>query len=134
MLFLDEPTSGLDPINARPIKELIRAQREAGKTVFLTTHNMAVADELCDRVAFIVDGAITLIDAPRELKLRYGEATVRVEYAENGRLASRDFPLPGLGDNAEFLALLRSGTVRTLHTQEATLEDIFIRVTWRSLE
>ncbi len=133
LLFLDEPTSGLDPINSRRIKELIRTQCEAGKTIFLTTHNMTVADELCDRVAFIVDGAIALIDAPRELRLRYGEPTVRVEYAQEGRLAQRDFPLQGLGDDAEFLALLRESTVHTIHTQEATLEEIFIRVTGRSL-
>lgn len=133
LLYLDEPTSGLDPINARRIKELIRTEREAGKTIFLTTHNMTVADELCDRVAFIVDGAIALIDVPRELKLRYGQPTVRVEYGEDGRLARRDFPLRGLGENAEFLGLLRGDAVRTIHTQEATLEDIFIQVTGRSL-
>ncbi len=63
LLFLDEPTTGLDPVNARLIKELIEEQRSAGKTVFLTTHNMTVADELCDRVGFIVDGEVRLIDA-----------------------------------------------------------------------
>lgn len=48
LLFLDEPTSGLDPVNARTIKELIRRMRDEGATVFLTTHNMSVAEELCD--------------------------------------------------------------------------------------
>jgi fluoroquinolone transport system ATP-binding protein len=67
LLFLDEPTSGLDPTNARRIKELIAAQKQAGKTIVLTTHNMAVAEELCDRVAFIVDGQIRLIDTPARL-------------------------------------------------------------------
>ena len=77
---MDEPTAGLDPVNARRIKELIKAQKNAGKTIFLTTHDMIVADELCDRVAFIVDGQIALIDAPRTLKLQYGVPNVRVEY------------------------------------------------------
>jgi fluoroquinolone transport system ATP-binding protein len=133
LLFMDEPTSGLDPVNARRIKDLIRAQREAGKTIFLTTHNMSVADELCDRVAFIVDGSIALIGAPRQLKLDHGEAVVRVETQVNGTLASHDFPLQGLGDNTAFLALLRRDGVQTIHTQEATLETVFIRVTGRSL-
>jgi fluoroquinolone transport system ATP-binding protein len=133
LLFLDEPTSGLDPLNARRIKELIRAQQQAGATVFLTTHNMAVAEELCDRVAFIVDGAIQLIGAPHELKLRNGAPTVQVEHTA-GNLATREtFPLHGLADNSAFLKLLRAGVVQTIHSQEASLEDIFVRVTGRNL-
>jgi fluoroquinolone transport system ATP-binding protein len=134
LLFMDEPTAGLDPLNARKIKDLIKAQKDAGKTVFLTTHDMHIADELCDRVAFIVDGQISLIDSPRELKLRYGKPEVRVEFGLNGRNEQRDFALAGLADNTEFLNLLRGGNVRTLHTQEATLENIFIQVTGRRLE
>ena len=57
LLFLDEPTSGLDPSNARVMKDMILAEKAAGQTVILTTHNMYDAAELCDRVSFIVDGA-----------------------------------------------------------------------------
>jgi fluoroquinolone transport system ATP-binding protein len=134
LLFLDEPTTGLDPVNARLIKELIEEQRSAGKTVFLTTHNMTVADELCDRVGFIIDGEAALIDAPRDLRLRYGRRVVRVEYQTAGRMVTSEFPLETLGDDAEFIALLRDGKVQTIHTLEATLEDIFIEVTGRRLE
>lgn len=133
LLFLDEPTAGLDPVNARKIKDLIKAQKDAGKTIFLTTHDMNIADELCDRVAFIVDGEISLIDSPRELKIRYGKRDVRVEFGSNGNNNQTDFALEGLADNAEFLKLLRDGNVRTLHTQEATLENIFIQETGRRL-
>jgi len=94
---------------------------------------MNVADELCDRVAFIVDGRILKIGAPRALKLEYGQPSVRVEFAANGRQEARDFPLQNLGDDAGFLALLRTGSVQTIHTQEATLEDVFIQVTGRRL-
>ncbi|MGQ9829238.1 MAG: ABC transporter ATP-binding protein, partial [Roseiflexus sp.] len=124
--------AGLDPVNARRIKDLIKAQQVAGRTIFLTTHDMAIADELCDRVAFIVDGHISLIDSPRALKLRYGRKEVRVEYLVNGCTATCDFSLDGLADNADFLAALRR-PVQTIHTQEATLEHIFIQVTGRSL-
>ena len=134
LLFLDEPTAGLDPLNARRIMDLIKAQQQAGKTIFLTTHNMTAAEELCDRVAFIAAGRIVLVDTPRELKLRYGQPTVRVEHLLNGTATHQDFALEGLGNNADFLSLLRSGAVQTIHTQEATLEAIFIQVTGQRLQ
>ena len=134
LLFMDEPTVGLDPGNARRIKNLIREQKRRERTVFLTTHDMTVADELCDRVAFIVNGQIGPIESPRALKLEHGTRTVLVEYGLDGHSERQEFQLDGLGDNADFLALLRGGTVHTLHTQEATLEDVFIRVTGYSLQ
>lgn len=133
LLFLDEPTAGLDPVNARRIKELIRVQKERGATVFLTTHDMFVAEDLCDRVAFIVDGEIRLVDSPRALKLQHGRAQVQVEFQQNGHLQRELFALSGLGQNGRFLELLNSTTIQTLHSQEATLDDIFIEVTGRSL-
>lgn len=69
LLFLDEPTSGLDPVNARKIKDIIVDLKARGRTIFLTTHDMATADELCDRVAFVVDGRIVALDSPTELKI-----------------------------------------------------------------
>lgn len=133
LIFMDEPTSGLDPVNARRIKQIIRAQQADGKTIFLTTHDMNVAAELCDRVAFIVDGVIKLIDSPRALRLQYGEPKVRVEYQLNGHLQQQEFGLAGLGENGRFLELLRDPGIQTIHSQEATLEDIFIQVTGRHL-
>jgi len=134
LLFLDEPTTGLDPLSARRIKDLILKHRDRGATVFLTTHDMATADEICDRVAFLLDGQIALIDAPRELKVRYGEKRVRVEYGVDGTLEVRDFPLAGLAENEEFQNVLRKPSLQTIHTQETSLENIFIRVTGRELE
>ncbi len=135
LLFLDEPTSGLDPVNARRIKTIIRELQQRGTTVFLTTHDMHVADELCDRVAFMVDGTLALIDTPRALKLHYGQATVQVEtrIGETNQRTQHNFPLDGLGEDADFLSILREQTVETIHTQEATLEEIFVQVTGRSL-
>ena len=133
IIFLDEPTSGLDPVNAKKIKEIIQEQKVEGKTIFLTTHNMNVAEEICDRVAFIVDGKISLIDAPRRLKIGYGKRMVHLEYREGDSTGSRDFELDGIGENAGFLKLLREKEIERMHTQEATLEDIFIKVTGRSL-
>ena len=133
LLFLDEPTTGLDPVNARRIKDLIRVQQAEGVTVFLTTHDMSVADELCDRVAFILDGEIDLIESPHDLKIKYGREFVRVEFQANGKLSDREFPLKGLGQNQDFLTLASQQKIQTIHSQEATLEDVFIQVTGRSL-
>ncbi|MCG8401294.1 MAG: ABC transporter ATP-binding protein, partial [Firmicutes bacterium] len=75
--FLDEPLSGLDPKSSMDMKELIRQRRSEGVTIFLTTHNMFVAEELCDRVGFINQGQIVALDTPRNLKLEYGQHLVR---------------------------------------------------------
>lgn len=133
LLFLDEPTAGLDPVNARRIKNIIRQQQAAGKTIFLTTHDMNVASDLCDRVAFIVDGEIKLIDTPDKLRLRYGRPQVQVTFQQNGQVEQALFDLAGLAENGRFQQLLRDELVQTMHTQEATLEDIFIEVTGRQL-
>ena len=133
LLFLDEPTAGLDPVNARVVRQVIRDVREAGATIFLTTHDMVTADELCDRVAFLVDGAIVALDSPRALRLAHGERRIRLEMHVPAPLRAREFSLDDLADNAEFLALLRSGTIETMHTLETTLEDVFVQVTGKAL-
>jgi fluoroquinolone transport system ATP-binding protein len=134
VLFLDEPTSGLDPVSARRVKDIILEQKARGKTIFLTTHVMSVADELCDRVAFLVDGRTALIDSPRELRISRGKRLVRVEYLEGERRRVREFELAGLGQDPGFIELLRTVPIETIHTQEATLEDIFIDVTGKALQ
>lgn len=133
LVFLDEPTAGIDPGNARSVKAVIEDLRQEGRTVFLTTHDMAVADHLCDRVGFIVNGQLAVVDAPRALKLKYGEPSVKVEYRSDGTLADQVFPLTNIGDNEAFQALLQSGQIETIHTAEATLEDVFIEVTGERL-
>lgn len=133
VLFLDEPTTGLDPVSSRLIKDIILEKKKEGKAIFLTTHNMNDADELCDRVGFIIDGKLSLIESPKELKIRHGRKIVKIEYLSNDILLSKEFNLKDLSENKEFLDLLRSGTVQTIHTAEATLDDIFIKATGRKL-
>lgn len=135
ILFLDEPTSGLDPLNAKKVKDKIISLKEEGKTILITTHNMSTADEICDRVAFIVDGKIELIDSPRNLRVLHNKRKVRLEYREKDhQLVTSEFDLQGIGTNHDFLGILQTHNVETIHTQEATLEDIFINVTGRGLK
>lgn len=131
MLFLDEPTSGLDPATAASVKELILQQKKRGATIFLTTHNMFLADSLCDRVAFLESGRIAAMDTPANLKLKYGKQAVTVEYVEGSKSSTRSFDMEtGRQELVDFLLRVRPITI---HSQEATLEDIFIRVTGKEL-
>lgn len=134
LIFLDEPTSGLDPVNANTVKDMVRDLKSRGRTVFLTTHDMATADELCDRVAFVVDGRIVALDTPAELKIARSQRVVRVTYrAEQGGLAEADFDMDTLADDPAFHALLRERQVETIHSREASLDDVFVEVTGRRL-
>ena len=129
MLFLDEPTNGLDPANAMILKEMIKEFKHAGGTVFITSHIMADIDQLCDRVAFIVDGQIKEMDSPRQLKLKYGKRVMNVEYKENGKTIKQEFSMENIGQNEAFLDILKTKDIETIHSGETTLEDIFIQVT-----
>lgn len=131
--FLDEPTTGLDPAIAAEIKDIIRRENDKGVTIFLTTHNMFIADELCDRVAFIVDGEIKLIDSPKNLKLQYGEQLVEVEYGSNGTMQREAFSTVQAEDKARLQAVIANNSIQSMHTKEATLEEIFIKVTGKGL-
>lgn len=133
ILFFDEPTSGLDPVNARIIKDIILELKNKGKTIFLTTHHMDVAEQLCDRVAFINEGAISAIDRPKNLMVQYGKPMVTVEYEKLGVIQSEKLPLNQLKDNPVFENILTNYQILTIHSQEATLEEVFILLNGRAL-
>lgn len=130
VLFLDEPTRGLDPSSARELHRIIRRMSQAGTTVFLTTHYMEEADELCHRVAFLSGGKVVALDTPRELKLKLGQRTAVVT------LDTREEQTVSLHDPADAARLerwMREGRVLTIHSQEGTLEDVFIALAGRPL-
>ena len=133
LLFLDEPTGGLDPVNARLVRDLIRSQQDRGCTVFLTTHDMHVADELCDRVGFLVGGRLARVGTPSALRLEHGDRSVRVKTEGDGESVDEIFPLDGLAENPRFQHLIATHKVESLHSQEPSLEDVFIRVTGERL-
>jgi fluoroquinolone transport system ATP-binding protein len=129
LLFFDEPTTGLDPARARLTRNLIRALKARGKTIFLTTHNMAEADEICDRVGFLARGHIPVEGTPEELKRAYGERLLEVKAGSGAESMRVVFPMEGIGTNVEFLELLTAGQVISMHTAEANLDDVFIKAT-----
>jgi fluoroquinolone transport system ATP-binding protein len=129
VLFLDEPTSGMDPVHVNLVRDLVRRQAGQGRTVFLTTHDMATAEQLCDRVAFMVDGRLVAVDSPRNFRLAHGTSRVVVEYRDENAVRHEEFPLTGIGEDPAFAALLRTYPVETIHTREASLDDVFVAVT-----
>ena len=134
ILFLDEPTEGLDPVSAESIRNLIIEERGKGVTVFMTTHDMLEADKLCDRVAFINQGQIAALDTPHNLKQKYGKRMVKAQVTGgDGRLETREITLD-TGETAGALQdLFSRERVVTIHSEEASMEDIFIQVTGRAL-
>ncbi|MGM0379559.1 MAG: ABC transporter ATP-binding protein [Bacillota bacterium] len=133
LIFLDEPTSGLDPANARVVKEMIKKLKNENKTIFLTTHDMTVASQLCDKIALIDNGEIQVIDTPKNLMIKHGKSSVNIEYYSNNNLVEKSFNLDNLKNNNEFLNIINNHSIKTMHSQEATLEDVFIKLTGRSL-
>ena len=133
VLFLDEPTDGLDPVSARSIRGIIREEAERGVAVLLTTHDMHEADELSDRVAFINEGQILALDTPERLKLLHGERAVRVRRLAGDEVEETVVSLDGdAGERLRELVGLEG--LLTIHTEEATLEDVFIDFAGRRLE
>jgi len=130
VLFMDEPTRGLDPTSARELRALVARLADEGATVFLTTHYMEEADELCDRVAFLSQGRIVALDTPRELKLKQGERRAVVLLKDRTEQSVR---LDDPADAARLDQWMRDGLVLTVHSQEGTLEDVFVALSGRAL-
>ncbi len=132
MLFLDEPSRGLDPLSAREIRQTIQELCQQGTTVLLTTHLMEEADQLCQHVAFLVGGHIVANDTPRALKLNHGQRVMSVTLENNtslnGTLKELTLNMDNPTDQAQLTHLMAQGKVRAVHSQEATLEEVFIEV------
>ena len=129
LLFLDEPTSGLDPTGAVLFRRIIENERRKGTTVFVTTHNMLDADLLCDRVAFISNGNIVALDTPKNLKEQNSNHRIVIDYLYQGRREEKTLEAPEIKSGIPFAY----DELISIHSQEPTLEDIFIRYAGRRL-
>lgn len=135
ILFLDEPTDGLDPVSSQTIHALIRNATAQGTTVFLTTHDMVEADKLSNRVAFINQGKIVALDKPSRLKQKYGQRALKVEVeTADGETEIREVTLDEGQTAQAVFDLFSSERIVTVHSEEATLEDIFVDITGRGLQ
>ena len=130
IIFLDEPTRGLDPVVGREIRRLILDLSKQGVTIFLTTHYMEEADQLCGRIAFLSEGKIVALDTPNNLKVAHGEKAVKVTLHDGEKLS---IALDDQDAGRQLEQLINNGQVRTMHSAEATLEQVFLRIAGREL-
>lgn len=133
VLFLDEPTDGLDPVSSQVIRRIICEEADRGAAVFLTTHDMHEADELSDRVGFINEGKMVALDTPEDLKLQYGSRTVKVRIRIDGGVREEVVALDSEAGE-KLKDLVADENLMTIHTEEASLETIFVQLTGRGLE
>lgn len=130
ILFLDEPTSGLDPATANDIHKIMLAEKEKGKTIFLTTHTMSEAEKLCDNIVMINEGKIAEQGCPQEICRRYDHQRMLMIHLSDGT----DIKLPHSESAAEQIAeLLKNGSAETIHTTEPNLETVFMELTGKEL-
>jgi len=124
LLFLDEPTSGLDPMTSKKIHRLLEELKAAGTTIFLTTHDMVEATELCDRISLLNQGDLVEIGTPRDIIQKYNkEKRVKVIFRDHSEqvMAFEDLKDQDMRQ------------VELIHSMEPTLEDIFIQLTGEKL-
>ena len=124
LLFLDEPTSGLDPMTSKKIHRLLEELKAAGTTIFLTTHDMVEATELCDRISLLNQGDLVEIGTPRDIIQKYNkEKRVKVTFIDHSEqvMAFEDLKDQDMRQ------------VELIHSMEPTLEDIFIQLTGEKL-
>jgi len=129
LLFLDEPTSSLDPTSTAHIHKGLRKLNEMGTTIFLTTHDMLEAENLCNRVAFLHEGEIKAIGSPKELKEQYSENTITIE-KQNGEVEV----IHNEPKQAQFVYdLMNTSQIKRIYTNEPNLGEIFMTITGRDL-
>jgi ABC-type multidrug transport system ATPase subunit len=133
LIFLDEPTDGLDPVSSRAIRSIVKEEAKRGAAVVLTTHDMFEADQLSDQVAFINEGKIVASDAPENLKIMHGIRAVRIRTRNGDGVKEQSFPLGSEEAGEALRRAVVDPKLMTIHTEEATLEDIFIKLTGRGL-
>lgn len=124
LLFLDEPTSGLDPMTSKKIHRLLEELKAAGTTIFLTTHDMVEATEMCDRISLLNQGDLVEIGTPRDIIQKYNkEKRVKVTFTDH---SVQVMAFEELKDQD-------MTKVELIHSMEPTLEDIFIQLTGEKL-
>ncbi|MFG6113699.1 ABC transporter ATP-binding protein [Halobacillus sp. MO56] len=129
LLFLDEPTSALDPVNRKRIHKIINQLNREGTTVFLTTHDMYEAEDICDRVAFLDHGEIKLLDTPQKIRTQFADPAITILFEDNSTVV-----VDKNEEGAEKIYnYMKKGEVVSIHSVEPNLGDVFVQLTGRDL-
>lgn len=133
VLILDEPTDGLDPVSAIKVRDLVREEARRGAAILLTTHDMHEADDLSDRVAFINAGQVLVEETPDVLKLQHGERLLTIRSSDGDSIKEEVVQLDDPTASQQVAAAMADPGFLTLHSAEATLEDVFVEYAGRGL-
>lgn len=130
LLILDEPTSGLDPATASAIHKLLMELRQKGMGILLTTHNMEEADKLCDHILLLNEGRIVESGTSQAIRLKYNQTKkFRVLLKDN-----RNYLLDNCKETAgKIKRWMDEEMIETIHSCEPSLEEVFLKITGRSL-
>jgi ABC-2 type transport system ATP-binding protein len=143
LIILDEPFTGLDPVNANLFRNMILDRRRTGATIILSTHDMSVAEKMCDRIFMIFKGRKVLDGSLEKVQQEYGDDTIRVRLESNGQSLDRvdgvsevndfgqyqELRLADGADSQEVLSrLMGMGRVRHFELARPSLHDIFVRI------
>jgi len=130
LLFLDEPTAGLDPVTTREIHRILAEQKEKGTTIFLTTHNMYEAENVCDHIALLHKGDIIEYGKPMDICKKYNRLNkLRVTLKEGGTVILEN----GSASALVMKEYLEKNMIEAIHSTEPTLETVFIELTGKGL-
>ena len=130
IVFLDEPTSGLDPATTLQIHSMMKMLKESGTTIFLTTHNMNEAQKMCDHLALLNEGNIVEEGTPEDICLHHRKkCEVNIEMTNGEKY---------MVDSHDLLTVLQTvldtnNKIRSIHSNEPNLEEVFIELTGRDL-
>lgn len=131
LLYLDEPTANLDLHSVANIRTRLRDLKSQGTTIFLTTHNMEEAEDLCDRIAIIDRGTIVEIDTPARFKARYGETVLNVVFSTATGDEKRELRLSVDSDKTLIASLIDEGRLLSIHSREFNFKQVFLKLTGR---
>lgn len=125
LLFLDEPTSGLDPATRAEVHAMLGELRASGTTVFLTTHDMAEAESVCDRVGILAEGRLVACDRPERLRLRFARNRIVIRTRTHGTIETTKDAAAA----RRIADLLEADDVLSMHSDEPNLEEVFLELT-----
>ena len=134
IMLLDEPTANLDVHSKHSVRELLREIADSGRTIFLTTHDMEEAEEICDRMCVIDQGRVVEINTPHMFKSAHAENLVYAAYEEDGRERRVTLRMNDENDRRRLAELIQQGSLRAVHSKEFNFRQVFLKLTGRKFE
>lgn len=129
LVFFDEPTANLDAHSIQLVRQLLRNLTKQGTTVFLTTHDMAEVEQICDRVAILAKGKLIACETPTAFITKHAERFCDVQFDENNQIVRQTFHLDHASDRETLANIIQTKHCVRVHSREFCFEDVFKKLT-----